>query len=77
MVAEFVPSIVKRAGDVLELFATHGLKLDAVHKTRLPVGEGLIGQVAATAGAACSRRSPQSSRIMPIARKPARRLFRA
>ena len=49
MVAEVCSVYVKRAGDVLELFATHGLKLDAVHKTRLRVGEGLIGQVAATA----------------------------
>ena len=40
---------VRRAGDVLELFATHGLKPDSVHATRLRIGEGLIGTVAAEA----------------------------
>jgi len=39
---------IMRAGEVLELFATHGLKHDAVHVTRLRVGEGLVGEVAAT-----------------------------
>ena len=35
-----------RAGDVLELFATYGLSSDAVHNTRLQVGEGLVGEIA-------------------------------
>ncbi|MBK1663631.1 phosphoenolpyruvate--protein phosphotransferase [Rhodospirillum rubrum] len=39
---------VLRAGEVLELFATEGLSQAAVHKTRLRVSEGLIGEVAAT-----------------------------
>ncbi|MBK8908404.1 MAG: phosphoenolpyruvate--protein phosphotransferase [Rhodospirillales bacterium] len=39
---------VRRAGEVLELFATEGLKREAVHVTRLRFGEGLIGKVAAT-----------------------------
>src|SRR5438477_9630704 len=38
-----------RAGEVLELFATEGLRPEAVHRTRLRVGEGLVGQIAATA----------------------------
>lgn len=38
---------VMRAGEVLELFATQGLNQEAVHKTRLRVGEGLVGAVAA------------------------------
>ncbi len=38
---------VRRAGDVLELFATQGLKQTAVRRTRLRVGEGLIGEIAA------------------------------
>ncbi|SIS71131.1 phosphoenolpyruvate--protein phosphotransferase [Insolitispirillum peregrinum] len=38
---------VMRAGEVLELFATHGLRQTAVHQTRLRVGEGLVGEVAA------------------------------
>lgn len=49
MVAEVCSVYIKRAGDLLELFATHGLKLDAVHQTRLRVGEGLVGHIAAHA----------------------------
>lgn len=37
---------LKRAGEVLELFATIGLNPKAVHTTRLHVGEGLVGTVA-------------------------------
>lgn len=37
-----------RAGEVLELFATIGLRAAAVHQTRLRIGEGLIGLVAAS-----------------------------
>ncbi|MBB4285950.1 phosphoenolpyruvate--protein phosphotransferase [Roseospira goensis] len=40
---------VLRAGEVLELFATQGLSQDAVHQTRLRVGEGLVGEIAARA----------------------------
>lgn len=49
MVAEVCSCYVLRAGEVLELFATEGLCQDAVHKTRLRVGEGLVGDVAAHA----------------------------
>ncbi|MBN8530912.1 MAG: phosphoenolpyruvate--protein phosphotransferase [Alphaproteobacteria bacterium] len=38
-----------RAGDVLELFATEGLKAESVHQTRLRLGEGLAGDIAAHA----------------------------
>jgi len=38
-----------RAGDVLELYASEGLRHDAVHSTRLNIGEGLVGEIAATA----------------------------
>jgi len=38
-----------RPGDVLELYASYGLKQTSVHVTRLRVGEGLVGEVAATA----------------------------
>lgn len=37
-----------RPGDILELFASHGLNKDSVHVTRLRVGEGLVGEVAAS-----------------------------
>jgi len=49
MVAEVCSVYVRRAGDVLELFATEGLKPEAVHRTRLRVGEGLVGEIALSA----------------------------
>ncbi len=49
MVAEVCSIYVMRAGEVLELFATEGLKVSAVHNTRLRVGEGLVGLIAAQA----------------------------
>src|SRR5437868_13963550 len=49
MVAEVCSAYVMRAGEVLELFATEGLRPSAVHRTRLRVGEGLVGLIAATA----------------------------
>jgi len=49
MVAEVCSVYVMRAGEVLELFATRGLKPEAVHRTRLRVGEGLVGLIAASA----------------------------
>lgn len=49
MVAEVCSTYVMRAGEVLELFATEGLKQEAVHKTRLRVGEGLVGDIASHA----------------------------
>jgi len=49
MVAEVCSCYVVRAGEVLELFATEGLRPEAVHRTRLRIGEGLIGAIAATA----------------------------
>ncbi len=51
MVAEVCSIYLRRAGKVLELFATEGLRPDAVHKTRLKEGEGLVGLVAETAEA--------------------------
>src|SRR5215212_11139345 len=49
MVAEVCSIYLLRAGEVLELFATQGLNQSAVHKTRLRVGEGLVGDIAAHA----------------------------
>jgi phosphotransferase system enzyme I (PtsP) len=40
---------IKRPGEVLELFATYGLSQQAVHQTRLRIGEGLVGLVTQTA----------------------------
>src|SRR5512144_3130515 len=47
MAVEVCSIYVRRAGDVLELFATQGLRASAVRRTRLRVGEGLIGEIAA------------------------------
>src|SRR5919106_558015 len=47
IVAEVCSAYVLRGGDYLELFATEGLKRSAVHRTRLRVGEGLVGLIAA------------------------------
>jgi len=49
MVAEVCSAYVMRAGEVLELFATEGLRPESVHRTRLRIGEGLVGVIAATA----------------------------
>lgn len=49
VMAEVCTVYVMRAGEVLELFATQGLNLSAVHQTRLRVDEGLIGDIAAHA----------------------------
>jgi phosphotransferase system enzyme I (PtsP) len=49
LIAEVCSIYLMRPGDVLELFATQGLKQEAVHRTRLSVGEGLVGDIAAHA----------------------------
>jgi phosphotransferase system enzyme I (PtsP) len=49
LVAEVCSCYVLRAGDLLELFSTVGLNKAAVHNTRLHVGEGLVGDIAAHA----------------------------
>lgn len=49
MVAEVCSCYIRRAGEVLELFATEGLRPEAVHRTRLRIGEGLVGDIAAHA----------------------------
>jgi len=51
VVAEVCSIYVMRQGQELELFATEGLKPEAVHKSRLRVGEGLVGTIAASAEA--------------------------
>ena len=71
MVAEVCSAYVMRAGEVLELFATLGLKRQAVHRTRLRVGEGLVGDIGAPARSPSRTRSPIP--ISPIGRRPARR----
>lgn len=47
MSAQVCSVYVLRADDVLELFATYGLKAEAVHLSKLKVGQGLVGTIAA------------------------------
>jgi phosphotransferase system enzyme I (PtsP) len=49
MVAEVCSLYVMRPGGVLELYASEGLKREAVHASKLRVGEGLVGTIAAAA----------------------------
>jgi len=49
MIAEVCSVYILRADGVLELYATEGLKREAVHTTGLRVGEGLVGVIAAEA----------------------------
>ena len=51
MVAEVCSIYLRRAGKLLELYATEGLNRSAVHNTRLKEGEGLVGLVSETAEA--------------------------
>ncbi len=46
MKAEVCSIYLKRDHQILELFSTEGLKADAVHLTKLKVGEGLVGKIA-------------------------------
>ena len=49
MHADVCSIYLARPGDILELFASHGLKKSSIHVTRLRVGEGLVGEIAETA----------------------------
>jgi phosphotransferase system enzyme I (PtsP) len=48
LVAEVCSAYGLRSGEILELRATHGLRSTAIGRTRLRVGEGIVGLVAAT-----------------------------
>ncbi|KCV80919.1 phosphoenolpyruvate-protein phosphotransferase PtsP [Actibacterium atlanticum] len=56
-----------RDEDTLELCATEGLNAEAVHKTRMRVGEGLVGRVALSAQAVNTGNAPSEKgfRYMP------------
>lgn len=46
MVADVCSIYLRRSDGSLELFATEGLSRDAIHRTRMKAGEGLVGLVA-------------------------------
>lgn len=56
-----------RDNETLELCATEGLKPEAVHQTRMRLGEGLVGRVAASSQAINTPNAPQEPgfRYMP------------
>ncbi|MES2668053.1 MAG: phosphoenolpyruvate--protein phosphotransferase [Pseudomonadota bacterium] len=56
-----------RDEDTLELCATEGLKKESVHKTRMKLGEGLVGRVARTATPVNTADAPSEKgfRFMP------------
>ena len=56
-----------RDAETLELCATQGLKPEAVHQTRMRLGEGLVGRVARTATPINTANAPQTPgfRYMP------------
>jgi phosphotransferase system enzyme I (PtsP) len=58
MVAEVCSCYLMRAGEVLELFATVGLNPAAVHNTRLRLGEGVVGEIAAHARSVALANAP-------------------
>lgn len=46
VVADVCSIYLRRPDDILELYSTEGLNREAVHSTRLGIGEGLVGLVA-------------------------------
>jgi phosphotransferase system enzyme I (PtsP) len=56
-----------RDAETLELCATEGLKKEAVHQTRMKLGEGLVGRVARTASPVNTANAPAEKgfRFMP------------
>ena len=60
MNAEVCSIYLKRDGKILELFATHGLKADAVHFTKLKIGQGLVGKIAQTAKPINTSNAPET-----------------
>ncbi len=67
MVAEVCSIYLRRDTETLELCATQGLNPDAVHETRLKVGQGLVGQIAKTAEPIAAANAPAQKgfRFMP------------
>jgi phosphotransferase system enzyme I (PtsP) len=63
MVAEVCSIYLRRAGKVLELFATEGLNPGAVHQTQLREGEGLVGLIAESAEALNLSDAPSDPRF--------------
>ena len=61
LVAEVCSIYLKRDDVTLELCATQGLKAEAVHRTRMRVGQGLVGRIAESAEPINTRGSTDTS----------------
>ena len=59
VVADVCSIYLRRPDDVLELYSTEGLNPQAVHKTRLEWGEGLVGLVAKRASPMVTAEAPR------------------
>jgi phosphotransferase system enzyme I (PtsP) len=60
LIAEVCSVYLRRDGDMLELCATEGLKAEAVHLSRLRVGQGLVGRIAEIAEPINTRDAPST-----------------
>ncbi|EBA04232.1 phosphoenolpyruvate-protein phosphotransferase [Rhodobacterales bacterium HTCC2150] len=60
MQAEVCSIYLFRDKETLELCATEGLKAEAVHQTRMRLGEGLVGRVAKTSNVINTANAPQA-----------------
>ncbi len=67
MQAEVCSIYLKKDIKTLELFATEGLKSDAVHFTTLKIGQGLVGQIAQNSISINTSNAPETKgyRFMP------------
>jgi phosphotransferase system enzyme I (PtsP) len=67
MLTEVCSIYLFRDAETLELCATQGLRPEAVHKTRMKLGEGLVGRVARTSAAVNTANAPSERgfRFMP------------
>ncbi len=63
--SEVCSCYLRRAGNLLELFATRGLRQRAVHHTHLRLGEGLVGTVAASGKPLAVADAPGHPRFAP------------
>ena len=69
VVADVCSIYLRRPDDILELYSTEGLNREAVHRTRLGIGEGWSVRWRKTAGRSLPTTRP-TIRILPIVPKP-------
>ncbi|MEL7463923.1 MAG: phosphoenolpyruvate--protein phosphotransferase [Pseudomonadota bacterium] len=60
MVAEVCSIYLRRDSETLELCATEGLRAEAVHRTRMKIGRGLVGRIAQKAEPFSTKDAPRA-----------------